>query len=55
MKQLAAAGGLEIDAAVTTLVGENGTGKSTLVEAPVALARAFLDAPGRFLHHLLTD
>lgn len=40
VKQLAAADGLEIDAAVTMLVGENGTGKSTLVEA-VAVACGF--------------
>ena len=63
-------GRLELDPAVTVLVGENGTGKSTLVEAlaeaglaPVAfddidhvrLTRAFLDDPQRFLHHVLDD
>ena len=36
--QLARAGGLELDPGVTFLVGDNGTGKSTLVEALAAAA-----------------
>lgn len=38
--QLARAGGLELDPGVTFLVGDNGTGKSTLVEA-LAVAAGF--------------
>ena len=38
--QLARAGGLELDPGVTFLIGDNGTGKSTLVEA-LAVAAGF--------------
>jgi predicted ATPase len=55
---------LRLDERATILVGENGSGKSTIVEAlAVALAwdetehvrvmRGFLEAPSSYLHHLL--
>ena len=40
VRELDRAGGLELDAGVTFLVGDNGTGKSTLVEA-IAVAAGF--------------
>jgi len=62
-------GGLDLPAGVTFLVGENGSGKSTLVEALADIRtassyedldlvqtwRSYLEAPGRFLRHLLDD
>jgi ABC-type multidrug transport system ATPase subunit len=68
--QLVAEAGLLIPAGVTFLIGENGSGKSTIVEALAAIYprlglvslldvelvqswRAFLEAPGRYLRHLL--
>lgn len=40
VQHLVHAGGLDLDASVTFLVGDNGTGKSTLVEA-LAVAAGF--------------
>ncbi|MGH3793661.1 MAG: AAA family ATPase [Pseudonocardiaceae bacterium] len=40
MQQLSRSTGLDVDGAVTFLVGDNGTGKSTLIEA-LAVAAGF--------------
>ncbi|MGH3978299.1 MAG: AAA family ATPase [Pseudonocardiaceae bacterium] len=45
VRQLPCSGGLSLDAPVTFLVGDNGTGKSTLVEA-LAVAAGFNDEGG---------
>lgn len=65
VRYLMEGGVLEFDRPVTFLVGENGTGKSTLLEGvrPVEyretehyqLTKRFLDDPERMLRYLLGD
>jgi predicted ATPase len=46
--------GLELPADLTVLVGENGSGKSTVVES-LAEAYRFLQEPGSYFRHWLSS